>query len=109
MGLNIGIRVLAQDEGFMSHGSNPKGTMEEVDSRFFDFLNAKFPQGGFGRGGVSKSKRYDGKEWWDFDVRMASYSSEFGDKNEMYVAIFEFIVGEFGVVDGLDTQAYWNG
>lgn len=114
MGLNIGAHVKAQSEGFMCEGRNPKGTPEEVEERFFAFLNEKFPEGGFGGGWVSFGKRFDAeKDWWDFDVRMFSYGADFCRHYEsitvMYLAIFEFVLGEFSYTDWIESETYYSG
>lgn len=64
MGLNIGIQVLQQSEGWGNFGSNPIGSIEEVEQSFFRFLNHKFPKGGFGHGWVHLSKNYNGKPYY---------------------------------------------
>lgn len=108
MGLNIGIRVEKQEEGYMIDGRNPKGSIKNIEKRFFDFLHKKFPLGGFGGGWVNLYK--DG---YDFDVRMFSYASLFQDngytQDEMYLAIAEFIFKEFSHIAGIKMQTYWSG
>lgn len=108
MGLNIGIEVLAQTEGYGEYGHNPKGSPEEIERRFFEFLNNKFPLGGFCGGWV----HFDGKEY-DFDVRMSHYSGDFIShgyrENDMYLAITEFIYQEFSHMEGIKLRTYWSG
>ena len=111
MGLNIGIEVEHQDDSYGAGGRNPQGTPEEVEARFFAFLRERFPEGGFGMGWVHLRPQYNGERWWDFDVRMFGYGSEFRqDQTVMYLAIYEFILSEFATTDGgLVTRAYWSG
>lgn len=109
MGLNIGITVKKQSEGYMQEGSNPKGTIKEIEDRFFEFLNKKFPLGGFGGGWVSFN---DKNGEYDFDVRMSSYSREFSEHYpdaDMYLAITEFIYREFSHHEGVNLKTYWSG
>lgn len=113
MGLNIGIEVQVYKED-----PQPKDEdVKMVEARFFAFLQERFPEGGFGGGWVSK-KPVHGNEFgrleWDFDVRMFSYGSDFRkadrDINDMYRAIFDFILQEFPMYDGsLDCHVYYSG
>lgn len=108
MGLNIGIYVKKQSEGYMQDGRNPKGTEKEIEERFFKFLNDKFPEGGFGHGWVNAH----GKEY-DFDIRIFSYGNEIREhgynQNDFYLAIVEFIFNEFSHIEGIEMRTYWSG
>jgi len=110
MGLNIGIKVKEQDDTYGGEGSNPEGTIEEVEKRFYDFLNERFPKGGFGGGWVHYNTS---THVYDFDVRMFRYSLEFEDKGyelkDMWLAITEFIYGEFSHLEGIEMRTYWSG
>ena len=108
MGLNIGIEVKKQTEGYGYEGYNPKGTIKEIETRFFEFLNNKFPKGGFGEGWVNLDE--DG---YDFDVRMFRYGSEFEESghkmDDMWLAITEFVYDNFSHVSGIEMTTYWSG
>lgn len=113
MGLNIGIEVSRQSEVYMCEGSNPRGTIEEIEQSFFRFLNHKFPLGGFGGGWVSLRKDYKGIEKYDFDIRMFKYGSEFQENGykmeQMWMAMTEYIYGEFSHMEGIEMRTYWSG
>ena len=107
MGLNIGVEVRKQAEGYMCEGSNPRGSIEEIEKDFFAFLSNRFPEGGFGGGWVSLKPR--GKEeWYDFDVRLFGYGKKV-DVSAMYLAITEYIFSHFSHVDGIEMRTYWSG
>lgn len=109
MGLNIGIEVKKQNDSWGCEGSNPHGTIEEIEERFFEFLHNKYPLGGFGRGWVSFD---DKKQKYDFDVRMFKYSLEFSNNYpdaDMYLSIAEFIFKEFSHMEGVEMRTYWSG
>lgn len=110
MGLNIGVEVKKQSEGWGEQGKNPQGTIQEIENRFFKFLRNKFPKGGFGGGWVSYSET--DKEY-DFDVKMISYGTKFVEngyhQDRMYLAIVEFIFGEFSHLEGIELKTYWSG
>lgn len=107
MGLNIGIEVKKQTEGYGNDGFNPKGTIEEIEKRFFDYLYDKYPLGGFSHGWVSER---GGK--YDFDLRMSKYGTIFKEnypEADIYLAITEFIYQEFSHIEGIDMRTYWSG
>lgn len=102
MGLNIGIEVKKQVEGYGYTGYNPKGTRAEIEERFFAFLDKKFPDDdGFGRGWVMFKEK---EQKYDFDVRLA-YDWNHYDCTPMFLAIAEFIYNEFSY-DGLEMRTY---
>lgn len=105
MGLNIGVCVKKQAEGYMDHGRNPQMGLPELEEDFFRFLNERFPEGGFGPGGVSLSRRHDGEEWFDFDVRPARYGSDC-DVDALYLAIVEYVFGQFSHSEGIVMETY---
>jgi hypothetical protein len=109
MGLNIGIKVKKQQDGWGSEGRNPKGSIDDIEKYFSDFLYKKFPLGGFGNISVSYDKE---SEEYCFDVRMFKYSSEF-DENypdaNIYLAITEYIYHEFSHIEGIKLKTYWSG
>lgn len=111
MGLNIGIHVKKQSEGYGNEGCNPKGSQEEIEDRFFEFLNNRFPKGGFGGGWVHTPMEEKGV--YDFDVRVFRYGSELeanGYKvKDMYLAITEFIYENFSHLEGIKLETYWSG
>lgn len=116
MGLNIGIRVKKQDDGWGNFGHNPLngiGSIEEVEKSFMRFLELKFPKGGFCGGWVSLSKWSEDKEWYDFDVRMHKYGGEFKNNGyemeQMWLAITEFIYSSFSHEHGIEMETYWSG
>lgn len=108
MGLNIGIEVRKQDEGYMQYGSNPKLEGDELEADFFAFLHTKFPDGGFGGGWVHLTKRHKDEWWYDFDVRLFNYGEKV-DSAAMYLAITEYIYKHFSHVDGIEMRTYWSG
>lgn len=101
MGLNIGVKVKRQEEGFMSYGSNPKGTREEVQEGFDEFLRGKFSVDVF-TPTVSLNER-DGV--YDFDVRL-DYAWNNYDSTPMYLAIMEYVLTHFSTNYGIDIQVY---
>jgi hypothetical protein len=100
MGLNIGVQVKRQEEGFMSNGSNPKGTREEVEEQFDTFLREKFPEDAYN---PSVCLRTDGV--YDFDVRL-DYKWNNYDSTPMYMAILEFVLKHFSAGYGIDIHVY---
>lgn len=108
MGLNIGIEVKVQADGYGNYGNNPLGTIEEIEQSFFRFLKHKFPLGGYGSGWVHLRN-----DWYDFDVRMFDYGSEFEKRgytmNQMWMAITEYIYSEFSHEHGIEMRTYWSG
>lgn len=117
MGLNIGIHVKRQREGYGEDGMNPKGTPDEIEADFFDFLDKKFPKGGYGGGWVDlkqgESYLFNGKPYYDFDVRMNGYGSNFQNNGytmeQMWLAIAEYIFDHFSHMEGIEMQSYWSG
>ena len=99
MGLNIGVSVKKQEEGYMSYGSNPKGTREEVEDKFNTFLREKFPNDAFNPT-VSLSQ-----EEYTLDVRL-DYQWNNYDSTPMYLAILEFVLAHFSVDYGIDLHVY---
>ena len=112
MGLNIGIHVKKQDQGYMLDGFNPKGTIEEIEERFFSALNKKFPKGGFTHGWVLlKSNRYNNDLEYDFDLRIINHGSVLAENghtfDNLYLAITEFIYNEFSHIEGIKLSTYF--
>lgn len=110
MGLNIGIRVKKQIEGYMCEGYNPKGTIDEIEERFFNFLYNKFPKGGFGKGWVSFNEM---KNEYDFDVSILKYGDLLNkngyNQKDIYLAITDFIYQNFSHIEGINMTTYWSG
>jgi len=108
MGLNIGIIVKKQTEGYGCDGYNPKGTISEIEKTFFDFLNKKFPKGGFGDGWVMMNEKE-----FDFDVRIFNYGNEIKNNgyelDDFYLAMTEFIYKNFSHLEGIQLRTYWSG
>jgi len=106
MGLNIGIYVKKQDQGNMCNGCNPKGTIEEIEERFFSTLNKKFPKGGFSHGWVVLSNNE-----YDFDLRIINHGDVLMKNGytfiAVYLAITEFIYKEFSHVEGIKLSTYF--
>lgn len=106
MGLNIGIRVKRQEEGYMSYGYNPKGTREELEAELWEELAAKFPKATeqFSPSITITDKMYD------FDVRFVHYASGFIEagygEDDMYLALLAFALPRFGADYGIDIHVY---
>lgn len=107
MGLNIGIEVKRQRDGYGDYGRNPELGSKDLEQEFFAHLRERFPKGGFGGGWVNV-----GKEVYDFDVRMFRWGSEFESSGyaitDMYSAIFEFVLKHFSYHE-IEARTYWSG
>lgn len=106
MGLNIGITVKKQEEGYYSEGSNPKGTHREIEERFRSHMLASVPA----LDGTTSLSITEAKDAYDFDVRPSHYGDAFGkaggEWDEVYLAIFRFILDEFSGAYGIDMRTY---
>ncbi|HLL80037.1 MAG TPA: hypothetical protein VKT25_11085 [Ktedonobacteraceae bacterium] len=110
MGLNIGFEVQQQriDAGYSGPIILPKESLEELNEKFHDFLEQRFPEHGdmFG---------HSVEVWvagtYTFDCRMGHYGHEFGKRGfemeQLYQAIFEFILTVFSY-DDLQIRTYHN-
>jgi|SRR5882672_12972376 len=99
MGLNIGVEVKQQKEGYMSSGHNPNGTIDEIATQFDTFLREKFPGAAFNPGVRFRVDKYE------FDVYM-DYAWNNYDSTPMYLAILEFVLSHFSVDYGVDLHVY---
>ena len=95
MGLNIGVDVKRQEEGYMSSGCNPKGTIAEIEAEFDAFLREKFPEEAFNPSVQLRDQEYT------FDVYM-----DYRDSSHLYLAICEFVLDHFSVDYGIDMHVY---
>jgi hypothetical protein len=82
----------------MSYGSNPGGTIAEVNAEFDAFLRDKFPNDAFNPD-VTLSDTYC------FDVHL-SYDWNNYDSTPMYLAILEFVLSHFSAGYGIDLHIY---
>ena len=109
MGLNIGMEVQQQEIDGGLYGEPhilPKESLEELNEKFFDFLEQRFPNHGemFG---------HSVEVWvagtYTFDCRMDHYGHEFGKAGykmeQLYQAIFEFVLTIFSY-DDLQVRTY---
>lgn len=97
MGLNIGIEVKRQDDRYMSYGSNPKGTIAEIEAAFKSFLHQKFPGETFNPSVTFREQ----EQVYDFDVYM-----HYRDATHLYLAILEFVLEHFSIDYGIDAHIY---
>jgi hypothetical protein len=100
MGLNIGVNVKRQEEGFMSYGSNPKGTPQEIEREFDTFLRGKYPEAR-----MTPSVCLNADDTYDFDVRL-DYAWNNYDSTPMYMAILEYVLKHFSAGYGIDMHIY---
>ena len=107
MGLNIGIEVKHQREGYGEYGHNPKLDLKDLEQEFFAHLRKRFPKGGYGGGWVSVDE-----DVYDFDVRMFQYGQVFEENgyafDDMYSAIFDFVLKHFSDHE-IEARTYWSG
>lgn len=106
MGLNVGVRVKQQPEGYMQVGNNPKGTLEEIAQRLQDHLEAEMGGGGFN---VHVDLR-DG--WYIFDARVFGYGRDMPEGKSSYDltgAVVLWAWGQFSDEEGVEMRTYWNG
>lgn len=131
MGINMGIEVLCYPD------LEPKmPDPEVVEAEFFDFLRERFPapeggptKGCLGGGWVSRKELRATKTTeiertlglgphtvekieWDFDVRPFSRGAMLQNAGftfqQVYAAIFEFIMARFDYDEGFDCRVYWS-
>lgn len=115
MGLNIGVRVRQQEEGYMRTGRNPKGTLEEISDEVRAFVEARVPN----VSNLSPSEvaytvhdveLRDG--WYVFDIRPRNYGSHLDqgwDIQPLYHALLVWISDHFDHEDGVEMHTYWAG
>ena len=108
MGLNIGIMVKKQREGYGCTGRNPNGTLQETILYLLEHLSGRFPLAldTFGCGvELGKDNRYD------FDIRFAHYGASFLKQgytfDAMYLALTEFVLDSFSANDGIEMSLYF--
>lgn len=97
MGLNIGVYVKRQLEGYMSAGTNPKGTVEEINADFDTFLRGKFPDEVF----TPSVTLNEQDEQYNFDVYM-----DYRDTDLLYMAILDYVLSHFSADYGIDIHVY---
>jgi hypothetical protein len=95
MGLNIGVNVKRQEEGYMSSGCNPKGTIAEIEAEFDAFLREKFPDEAFNPSVSLRDQEYT------FDVYMG-----YRDSRLLHLAILEYVFDHFSDNYGIDMHVY---
>jgi hypothetical protein len=114
MGLNIGVKVKQQREGYMEEGSNPKGTLEEISERVRAFVESKVPNVStdpdypdIGAYTVHDVELRDG--WYVFDCRPGRYGGrmpEGFDTHDITHALVDWVLDNFGSSD-LEMQVYF--
>ncbi len=111
MGLNVGIKVKQQSEGFMQLGCNPKGTLEEITDDVIRYVEDKVPnvsihdEGDFAYS-VNDVRLYEG--WYDFDIRVRSYGGNMVDRSTKLIqALCCYAVEHFSSDEGIEIRTYW--
>lgn len=131
--MNIGIEVRAQEVGFMRHGSNPRGTLQEIGSDAREYVQARvrrivpavFERGVLleaiaywdaaanGPTDVAAYEVYDPRiedGWYRFDVRCFSngrYLPEDGGA-QIIGALAAWACLHFNHEEGVVIRTYWS-
>ncbi len=98
----IGLYVKRQPEGWGEYGCNPKGTADEIEERLDELLNERFPNGGWGGTGVTLPYGMD--EEYCFDCQVFDYKQT----GPLTLALLEFVLGEFSVMNGIEMHTFWS-
>lgn len=114
MGLNIGVRVKQQEEGFMRLGCNPKGTLEEISADVREYVESRVPNVSTNDSEkvaytVHDVELRDG--WYVFDVRVRNYGGHLpnGDIEPIFHALLTWASTQFSHEDGIEIRTYWSG
>lgn len=106
MGLNIGVEVKKfHYTGEQCGQSHPKD--DGLEDRFWEFLSQKFPTASFGIQLDITEQKYD------FGIRFVHYADKFTaagfSMTDMYRAIIDFILDNFGFVEeNLEMALYYS-
>lgn len=106
MGLNIGVRVKRQPEGYMQYGRNPKGTLEEIGARLQAHLEEKMGGNGFGANAELRN------DWYTFDIRVSAYGQNLPHEKTSYDLMRELVIWvweQFSDEEGVEMKTYWVG
>lgn len=112
MGLDIGIWVKEQDEGYGSLGSNP-ASIEVCEKELAEFILDRFPDCGLGAS-VKKTTWAFGRSpehtTWDLSIHVSSRGTalrEHGfELRDVHLALYEFVLGHWSIAEYLETNAW---
>ncbi len=112
MGLNVGIEVKQQEEGFMRLGSNPRGTLAEIGESARSFVKARVPA--VDAEGCAAYEVYDPvlrDGWYRFDARCFGYGAHLPDDGvaQIIAALAAWACYHFSHEEGVEIRTLWAG